>query len=534
MAAQYTNIGKVISLLGDIGCSQFVVSPGSRNAPIVEAVSSSLATVVSHIDERCAGYVGLGIAKKSDLPVGLICTSGTAGLNYTPAIAEAYYQGVFLVAITADRPIGAVNSFESQTINQHGIFKNFVAAEVSISMNKEWTQQSEESICSALQKGIRANLPVHINLHLSEPLYDFEPLVEEAKTSPLARVDQAQKTSNYKEINIGAYKSPLVFLGFDRKKQKVGHGEKHFPLLTDACSHSFLEGNIFYYDFFLAKLSEEDGRLLQPDLLVTNGTYMLSKNLRNWLKKYPPKYHIHIDDNSNFISLFTTNFKVIRDEPKNVLSQLTASVNYLDCWLTLEKKSESAIKTKRANFSSSVFGILECLLGQIDTHYLHCGNSMSVRYGALFQVMNRQFKTVICNRGTSGIDGCVSTFLGYISSSNKKECLLVGDVSFFYDSNALWMNRLPEEFLIIVINNGGGEIFEVINGPEKMNSGKEFITTPHQVSVEYICNMHQISYVSLSSVSQTQEIDLFANKRQIIEIFEGNKHLASDYKNLYG
>lgn len=537
MKLQYHKIKSIISVLQSVDCNHFVLSPGSRNAPIIEAIVSNNNKVYSHIDERCGGYVALGIAKQCNQPIGIVCTSGTAALNLAPAIAEAYYQGVCLIAITADRPIGSESRFESQTINQQGIFRNFIATEISIDLSSSWTNDSITNLFRLVQKAIRSKLPVHINLHLSEPLYEFENSnitnLDILKSPVGPTVDPLKYLET--QFDFSKYHKPLIFSGFGTKTTKYNKGPLSFPWLSDPCSPNFKDGNIFSYDFYLGTLDENESSGLQPDLLVTEGTFMLSKNLKSWLKKYPPEYHLHLGGQTHFESPFTSNYEVIDTTLNEILPipNVTHSKEYSHKWHQCDSSKTSQLNKAFGSFESPFFQTLFSVLNKVNTLELHCGNSMAVRYAAFFQSIHKKFATLVCNRGTSGIDGSISTFLGYACASANRACLLIGDISFFYDNNAFWLNRLPQSFDIIVINNGGGKIFDIISGPEKMEENKKFITTPHSKSVKKIAELHGIAYTAIECEQDTTLLTFDNKQYRIIEIYDNHPSTMSDYRNLY-
>jgi len=543
MGLQYTNLWNLLYHIKKSGCKFYVVCPGSRNAPIIEQlINSDGATCFNHIDERSAGYLALGMAKQKNQPVAIVCTSGTAALNLAPAMAEAYYQNVCLIAMTADRPTGAEHSFEAQSINQTQIFNNFVAAQLDIDVSQKWSPQLIDEMSEKTAIAFIKNLPIHLNLRLSEPLYDFEFNSEHIGTrlyNSEKRLEQFINIQNTvpNEIieKLKLAQNPLLFLGFDIHNHSLKDSNYNFPVLADACSPNYADGNIFCYDYFLKSLNNAENTALKPDVLITTGSYMLSKNLRNWLKANPPIYHLHLGPQHNYRSPFTANFDVINcpwDDVFNLINQ-NVKENYMLSWQSAEHSNKNQLNAQIDSQSSLFYKTLTALLLKSKTNVLHCGNSMSVRYGALFQSLNKKFDYLIANRGTSGIDGCLSTFLGYALLSEQQEWLVIGDISFFYDCNAFWVNRLPQDFVIIVINNYKGQIFDVISGPEKMRNGKSFVTTPHKKSVKHIAALHQIKYHAIHTIEDAEALNFNKKQWEIIEIFDDNPQTVTDYQQLY-
>jgi len=536
MSRQYVHIIELLHHLDRIGCQHFFVCPGSRDAPIIHAlVNMDTAVMHAQLDERCAGYHALGLAKQLGKPVAVICTSGTAALNIAPAMAEAFYQNVSIIAITADRPKDALNTFENQTINQSRIFANYIGAEIHIELDGKLDQQVKENWGAEIQKAVFNNKPVHLNLHLSEPLYDFDEssLVKKESQSAIEHHNLLER--DFKEIpseilsQIKKAKRALVVLGFSARGE-VFENQGHV-VIADVCSANYGNSNVVFSELFIEHLNEEED--LRSDVLITSGTYLLSKRLRNWLKTNKPSYHLHIGRAPDFKSSYSNDFDVLDYPLSRVLSHLQMNQEYSNRWFAYEKKYELLIKNRVSELGSTFIETLFYLLNQVDQSLLHCGNSMSVRYAALFQSLRRKFDSIICNRGTSGIDGCVSTFLGYGCNTDYRQWLLVGDLSFFYDSNAFWLSALPKKFIIMVINNHLGQIFNVIDGPDQLKDGQSFITSPHPHSVQQIAQMHRITYFKVENLADAKQLNMNASEKVIIEIFDDNPETPEHYKTIY-
>jgi 2-succinyl-5-enolpyruvyl-6-hydroxy-3-cyclohexene-1-carboxylate synthase len=527
-----------LNLLNRLGCHHFFVCPGSRDAPIIHALGQmNKAEMYSQLDERCAGYHALGLAKHLGKPVAVVCTSGTAALNLSPAMAEAFYQNVSIIAITADRPLDALNTFENQTINQSGIFANYVGAELHIELDRKLSQQLKNGLGTKIQEAVFNNKPIHLNIHLSEPLYHFEESGSTNKDMLFSIGPQNELEGGAKEIpeailtRLRNAKRALIVLGFSAQKEAFqNHGQ---IVIADVCSANYRNGNIAFADFFIEQMSVHEKEDLMPDVLITSGTYLLSKRLRNWLKKSKPAYHLHIGRAPELKSSYSKDFDVLDWSMSNVLAHLKTNKDYSNKWFALEKKYETIVQNRRSAMKSTFMETLFYLLNQVDQSLLHCGNSMSVRYAALFQSLRRKFDSIICNRGTSGIDGCVSTFLGYGCNTDYRQWLLVGDLSFFYDSNAFWLSALPKKFVIMVINNHLGQIFNVIDGPDQLKDGQSFITSPHPHSVQQIAQMHRITYFKVENLADAKQLNLNASEKVIIEIFDDNPETPEHYKTIY-
>lgn len=538
MSKQYDLIIEFVNEVEQMGCTHFFVCPGSRNAPIVHALlNSSNAVLFSQLDERCAGYHALGLAKRLQKPVAIVCTSGTAALNLAPAMAEAYYQGIPIIAITADRPIDSTNSFENQAILQTNIFSNFIGAEIGINLAVEKGSQFNFLVSQSLNS-ITINKPVHINIHLDEPLYEFSDTDLMVQTNQPINADfpndfQIAKTDIPDRVlnNIKTFDRTLVVLGFSTQPVEITH--LNHIMITDTCSANYKNGNVHFFEFYIDALSEDEGGALRPDLLITNGTFLLSKRLKNWLKTNKPKYHLHIGDAPEYKSPYCEDFDVINCSLDQILAHLSLSEEYQNQWLENETNWSLVTKNRFRKMKSPFHEILFSLLSQAERPALHCGNSMSVRYASLFQALHGGFEHLICNRGTSGIDGCLSTFLGYASKTPTKPWLLIGDLSFFYDSNAFWLNELPEEFIVLIINNRKGQIFNAIDGPDQFKKGKSYITTPHNYSAFQTAKMHEIDYYPVKDKADAAALNMNHISRAIIELFDDDPNTIRDYKSLF-
>ncbi len=523
MARQFQQLYECVHSLAKV-CKHFVVCPGSRNAPIIKAIAQQLplVSIYSHIDERAAAYFALGLAKQIQAPVAVVCTSGSAVLNFLPAIAEAFYQHIGLIAITADRPTNANIGFDNQAINQQGVFGNFVQTQTNLDF-KQFDYEKYESIVNT----INYQLPWHINIHLNEPLYDFTHKKSlQSNENQLANKKIGQEivepTDALKNI-LAKAKKTLVFLGFSQVSKISGNYK--LPIIADTCSADFKHANIYFYEHYLSNQDIE-----HPDLLITSGSYMLSKKLRQWLTKNPPSFHLHLSDNFEWKSAFTPNCDVSNCDINLILSFFSDN-KYYQQWQKQEQRvREICLQNWKKNEFLALNGLKHCLQ-LAKTNVIHCGNSMAVRLVALIQNHFRIFDTIICNRGTSGIDGCLSTFFGSACASNKQEWLLIGDVSFFYDCNAFWATPLPKSFAVIVINNAGGKIFELLEGSQNMGDSIPYLVTPHQKSVKHIAAMHHINYIGVENMKQLFNIKIPTDGQTIIEIFDENL-MIENYRSL--
>lgn len=494
-----------------------VISPGSRNAPLtIGFLNHPDIKTYSIVDERSAAFFALGIAQQLQQPVAIVCTSGSALLNYFPAVAEAFYSHIPLVVISADRPEYLIDVGDGQTIRQKNVFGSHSLYNVNLTENDE-----AEKIVKALKIAINKKGPIHINVPFDEPLYETETLdleepvvenkVEELsllKETPLV-VDELQKfadswnTSSKKMVLVGAH-FPDELLQI-----QLEHLTKDPSVLvlienTANVSHPKFINSI---DKLIFPFAENEMDAFKPDILLTIGGMIVSKKIKQHLRKYKPRHHWHADAYRAFDTFHCLehHFKV---SPQLFFSQFffltkATNSNYQKYWL---QKKELRLKKHSHFIENCEFSDLKVfskILQAIpDYSQLQLGNSSVIRYSQLFDI-NKTLR-IFCNRGTSGIDGSTSTAIGAASIVNENTVFITGDISFFYDSNALWNNYIPKNFKIIVINNGGGGIFRFIPGPQQSNA-LDYFETPHQLTAEHLCKMFTFDYMKVKNEKELNE-----------------------------
>jgi 2-succinyl-5-enolpyruvyl-6-hydroxy-3-cyclohexene-1-carboxylate synthase len=506
----------ISAFISGINASAAVVSPGSRNAPLIYALNQRQFPLYSIIDERSAGFIALGLAKAQMQPVILNCTSGTAVLNYYPAIAEAYYARVPLIVLTADRPPELIDQWDGQAIRQNGVFANHICREFT-------TPDTYSDVDSFLKIANQVNAywesnipgPIHINIPIREPFYASLKAVKQAKSNAVfsARRQRTSLLQLQKHLNQDfAGKKILVFNGMtsgENIELEIDCLEEQTVQLSDVTSHQ--QGELRQWDSILynAISANFSGlEMLQPDILITTGTTTVSKGLKLFLRKHQPKQHFHISHFKHVGKMFGTSPIVVDpdcciqlDEPFEV--EAKEDTPYKKLWKQLEASANQTIGLldwKDWNEFTATRNLLEHLLPKTR---VHVGNSMPIRYASFCtDVLNKKDVQVYGNRGTSGIDGCTSTAVGYALASEKQVFLITGDVAFLYDINALLSSSLPGNLKIIVLNNRGGGIFELIPGPEKMGESSKFQTTEHDVDLESLCNGYGIEHLKAKNHRQ--------------------------------
>ena len=558
----------VIQLCKAKEIKHIVISPGSRNAPLtIGFTNDSFFKCYSIVDERCAGFFAMGIAQQIRFPVALVCTSGSALLNYFPAVAEAFYSDIPLVVLSADRPKHLVGIGDGQTIDQKDVYGNHVLYSANLKldiddvgqehlMDKEEPQilknienkldnflemqnsiqeSNEVALNQAFNMAITASGPVHINCPFDEPLYET---IQDYNIKPnVIQIEELRKEVNHDDLKgliatWNTVKRKMILVGVkypNRIKQDYLDAlakDESVIVLTETTS------NLHHDDFFpsidkiIAPLDDEELLKLQPDLLVTMGGMVVSKKIKAFLRKYRPKHHWHIDEKNANDTFFCLD-KHIRHCPNEVISKIlsgadTVNSNYQGYWKNIKnyrvKRHEEYLK----EISFSDFSVFNKVLRSIpQKSTLHLGNSSTIRYTQLFDL--DKTLNVFCNRGTSGIDGSTSTAIGAAMVSQGQNVFITGELSFFYDSNALWNNYIPNDFRIIVVNNGGGGIFRILPGNKDTDSFDQYFETTHNLDAQALCKMYGFEYQTASNqtdlVSTLSGFYSESKQPKLLEIF---------------
>lgn len=494
MYSDKKNILQLVALLKAHEIRHVVLCPGSRNTPIIHTLANHpFFTCYSVTDERSAGFFALGLALSNGRPAAVCCTSGTALLNLHPAVAEAFYQQVPLVVISADRPAAWIGQMDGQTLPQPNVFGSLVKSSVDL---PEIHTSEEEWYCNRLVNEALLELnhhgkgPVHINVPISEPLFSFS-----AEELPDVRVitryqglnvydrqydDLIARLNGYTKRMMVVGQMNLIYL-FERKICKLLY--KHFAWLTEHTGNQTVPGiPVKNFDAIIYALPEEEQAKLVPDLLITYGGHVVSKRLKQLLRKHPPKEHWHVAADGQVADTFCSLTTVIEMDPFEFLEKIAYLLENKPCeypkrWEQLSKQMAEP------DFAFSEMAAIGKVLKALPTDaVLHLANSSTVRYAQLFQIPDSV--EVCCNRGTSGIEGSLSTALGYAWASDKLNFVLIGDLSFFYDMNALWCNHLRGNLRIMLLNNGGGEIFQSLPGLKMEARTHRFVTALHQTKAE--------------------------------------------------
>jgi len=531
------------------GITNIIISPGSRNAPLTIGFASNPDfKCYSIADERSAAFFGLGIAQQTNRPVALVCTSGSALLNYYPAFAEAFYSQIPLIVLSADRPQSKIDIGDGQTIRQENVFANHSL--YNANLEELASIENDIKINEALDMALAKKGPVHINAPFEEPLYETVSELSVQSNITISKVNLATilDLTQFADIwNQATKKMILVGVNnpnvIDESAIDSLANDESVTVWTETTSNLHHPSFITNIDTIISPFTSEDFEFFQPEILVTFGGMVVSKRIKAFLRKYKPKHHWHIDTlraYDTFGSL-THHFEI---DPQLFFEQflpLTHSISsdYAQ-QLAIVKQTR---KIKHDQYLSTIpfsdFTVFKQIIPSLPKNsQLQIGNSSAIRYAQLVPI--DPSIEVYCNRGTSGIDGCTSTAIGAAVVNNKLTTFITGDIGFLYDTNALWNDYISKNFKIILINNGGGGIFRILPGHEETPVFNTFFETSHCHTAEHLAKMYGFNYRIASDEKSLEKAlsELYSNNEQpeLLEVFtptrKNDSILLNYFKNL--
>lgn len=571
MISDIPNVQLCVEWLLNSEIKHIVISPGSRNAPLALSLAADESFhCYSIVDERSAAFIGLGMAINLGQPIVLLCTSGSAILNYYPAVAEAYYSRVPLVVISADRPTNKIDIGDGQTIRQNHVLdqhcgfstclteiSKLPSVKLSADIRRDLTENIEK-MKTALNSVYEMRLPVHINIPLEEPLYNF---VSEAsytlsefsvhhnsnqkeKSNPLELLSEVEEILNLSN------RIMLLMGSQDIEEHNAGlvqEWQENYDalILTEKQSNLQMGRNVIdAIDLLIApiELLENQNELfaeLQPEVLITAGGMVVSKKVKSFLRQFPPKYHIHIDPNRAYDSYFCLSHHL-----KMSFNQFLIGIkgkkskhnhHYSDYWNShfIQVKALFEQYLKEARYSDlKVFDILSKNIRKKSV--IHFSNSSPIRYAQFFSFPNSH---IYCNRGTSGIDGSISTAIGFSTLDNRINYIVTGDLSFFYDKNAWWNGLDTSNVRVILINNGGGGIFRILPGYEDKPIYNTFLETQHNMSAKLLCAHYSLEYFRVDVESALAPAMYWLNRKgrsaRLLEVFTPRETNATVLRSMF-
>ena len=555
MISDKKHVQQLAALLLKRGITDIVISPGSRNAPMINTFTGIPDFCCRNIvDERSAAYFALGLALAKQKPVVLVCSSGTAALNYTPAAAEAFYQNIPLIILTADRPDYWIDQAESQCIRQSNIYQNFTKKEISLPLGESEKERwfAERQINECLNLAVSGQpAPVHINIPLEEPLHQLVQIgLPEVKAIELAETKNGLAEDELMRLieTIGHSQKILILAGQQNPHPALGKALAGLVLKSGAVvlhEHlSNLDDPLFCgsIDVLMAGILDENIEAYQPDLLISFGGQFVSKALKQFLRKNKPLHHWHLSPSGEHFDTYQSLTKVVRMEAVDFFGALSDSELQIDkSYLHLWKNKEEKVNELRNEFVESIeLCDLKAfsLIGQKipDNTVIHLGNSSPVRYALIHnRIKDAKY---FSNRGTAGIDGCLSTAVGFASESDQINTIILGDLSFFYDSNALWNKYIGSNLRIIVIHNGGGNIFGMIKGPSDSPTFTEHFLAENTVKAEVLAKAFGLDYFKAENGAElTKALDKFYSPEQekvaLLEVFTNEEVNVRLFRELF-
>ncbi len=541
MISEIGSVRTLVDVALSKGIEDVVLSPGSRNAPFTLSFTAlDQVHCQSVLDERSAGFVALGIAQQKRKPVVICCTSGSAVLNYTPAMVEAYYQRIPLVAITADRPSARIDQGEGQSMRQQSAMDNFVVKTVQLveehRAEDEWLNR--RLVSEAFEWARLKGRPIHINVPLSEPLYGTKSwlpaqrpklTIEQGSHSfaPELKLRLREAWKKAERIAILVTQSSQAEACLEPLKRL--NEDPRVAIITETTSHIHHLGFVACIDRTIAGLTDDnEAKAYVPDLLITIGENIISKKLKAFFRsnKEDIKAHWHFGD--DVMDTFEALTILLNGHPRPIL----------DDFAELEVKSESrfGIRWRQRYFKMealhddylreiewSDFKAFQWIMDFVpEDSILQMGNSSVVRYIQLFSPLPRV--TCYGNRGVSGIEGCTSTAIGAAQAAHKPVVFISGDQAFRYDSNALAVKEGIDRLRIIVINNSGGNIFRIIDGPEQHEVTDAFIEKHDPGSIEGLVRYHGVDYIKAEDEDNLEQglfqlLDPDRTRCAVLEVF---------------
>lgn len=537
MTSRLQPIFDIAALCAKKNVTNAVLCPGSRSAPLVLAFTRhpDIHTRIFS-DERSAGFIALGMAQQSLRPTALICTSGTAAYNLAPAVAEAFFSHTPLVIFTADRPTEWIAQQDGQTIHQNDLFGKHVKKSYSLPQEYEHADY-KWSINRIVNEAINLSMqepkgPVHINVPFREPLYPQQD--EQLSYSSNVRVIEDHTSELHLTEDQKAFikdlwhqhNNVLIVAG----QQPFDHGTiealsgffkvHNIPIVTDIISNAFaITKAVQRSDVFLGQCGDAVKKTLRPDLLITFGNSVISKNLKLFLRQYKAKEHWHIQPGGDVADTFQSITHVFNTTAESFFSFLRTisrqenfesqkQNNFNKFWEVEERRAERTLSeffpTKELCELDIVNEVLKNLPKPCN---LHLANSMSVRYANYIGLNSDQLDVeVFANRGTSGIDGCTSTAVGHSLLSDIPNVLITGDLAFFYDRNAFWHNYPLPNLRIILLNNHGGIIFKMIDGPGTVPEADEYFITKQALNAKKLCEEFDFEYLKLDNKRKVKNL----------------------------
>ena len=500
MYSSKPQVNILTALLVAHGVRHAVVCPGSRNAPIVHNLNECPDIQCWPVtDERSAGFYALGMSQALNEPVVVCVTSGTALLNLAPAVAEAYYQHRPVVVISADRPQAWIDQLDGQTLPQPDALGRFVRKAVTL---PEPHDDETRWYCNRLinEALIERHAPVHINVPISEPLFDFTV----AELSAERKIDFTPADIPPHTLN------HIVHRFLHAPRPMLIAGQPMNPLMDEAVQQ--VQNDADYV----------------PDFVLYTGDAIVSKRLKRFLRRAPETWAVNRcgEVTDTFMNLT----HVIQGDPEVVADMVRFNLEqsphpFVQRWNALLAEVRQRVDAAELPYSPAA--VVRCFEQKLSTVncqlsikvVVHYANSTAIRLANTYAC-----HSVYCNRGVNGIEGSLSTAAGFSLVADEKVFCVIGDLSFFYDQNALWNQNLRGNFRILLLNNGRGAIFDTLPGLDQSPARDRLVAAQHHTTAEGICRQNRVTYLKATNMDEVQQaldtlLYIEADRPVLLEVF---------------
>ena len=548
MYSNKENVNILTALLVEHGVRHAVVCPGSRNSAIVHNLNECPDIECYPVtDERSAGFYALGMSQCLNRPVVVCVTSGTALLNLAPAVAEAYYQHVPLVVVSADRPPQWIDQLDGQTLPQPDALGRFVKKAVSLPEphNSETRWYCNRLVNEALlETRHHGDGPVHINVPITEPLFEYTVAELPEERSICLLNPRCYKTLLSVECagQFFTSKKPMVIIGQLSTEGLIPQDLFAISLYAVVLNESLSVGKgSEHFDEVLYAVGDDPD--YQPDFVLYVGNTMVSKRVKQWMRSLKDARIWAVSEEGSIHDTSMQLYGVIEGHPADVIDDLVeaadiktvqSSEDFKKRWeKALAKADKHSEKYQPAYSQMAAVKCFEELLGIAEDCLVHYANSTAIR---LANIYARHY--VYCNRGVNGIDGSLSTAAGCSVVSDEDVFCVIGDLSFFYDQNALWNQNMKGNFRILLLNNGKGGIFNMLKGLEQSPARDEYVAAAHHTSAEGICQQNNVTYLKATNMEEMQQgIDTLlyieSDRPVLLEVFTDASEDERVFKDYY-
>lgn len=496
MYSNLKSVQFVVAMLKARGVNKCVISPGNSHNALVRSIEEdSFFTTYNIVDERSAAFFAIGLIQELKEPIVILCTAGTALSNYLSGMTEAYYRKLPLIAITADKNQYYINQYEDQTIKQNDIFKDVVKFQATLPIVKD--EKDEWYVNRVLNEAFlemshHGTGPIHINVPIDEGKFATGKYFTE-EILPEVNVIERLESSTSKEI----WESKIQSLSEKKVMFLYGQDDHITESIKDTVERLSTKLNcVFAVDnisnlhgkgvLHISKATQFNknthNQKLAPDVVISlAGNTVLDYKFELKRLKYSFEHWVVNEDGkvADPFKKLTTVCEATTEEFLSILdlylNNTSSNNSYFEDW----ENENNKFLIPRFDFSNIY--TVEKLIPKIPKKsILNLANSSTIRIAQYFDI--DKSVQVYCNRGVNGIDGCVSTFIGQSYATDKLSFLIVGDLTFFYDMNALWNRYINKNVRIMINNNSGAALFHFNQGLKNYPTLNENVAAEHSTT----------------------------------------------------